>query len=67
MVMPQEGKKWKHYQTGVIFEVKRITQQFVILSSLDGSTQILVEKKTLPSLFEPEKAPPAEENQDYAA
>lgn len=67
MVIPQEGKKWRHNQTGVIFEVKRVTQQFVILYSLDGSTQILVENKSLPSLFELEKAPPAEENQDCAA
>jgi hypothetical protein len=36
----------KYGQTGTIFEVKKITNQFVILNSLDGSSQIMLEKKS---------------------
>jgi hypothetical protein len=67
MLVPQEGKKLKHSPTGIIYEVKRITNQFVILYSMDGLSQILVEKKSLPSLFESEKVPHAEPAQDDAA
>ena len=67
MLIPQEGTKLKYIPTGVIYEVKKITGLFVILSSLDGSSQILVEKKSFPSLFEPEKVPLAELAQDDAA
>ena len=67
MLMPQEGTKLKHSSTGIFYEVKRITKQFVILYSLDASSQILVEKKNLFSFFEPGKVPPAEEPQEDAA
>ena len=52
MLIPQEGTKLKHSPTGIIYEVKRITNQFVVLYSMDGLSQILVEKKSLSSLLE---------------
>jgi hypothetical protein len=67
MLFPQAGTKFKHMQTGILYEVKRITKQFVILYSLDGSSQILVEKKSLPSFFESEKVPQAKSAQEDAA
>jgi hypothetical protein len=60
MLIPQEGDKLKHSPTGILYEVKGITKQFVILYSLDGLSQILVEKMSLLSFFESEKVPQAE-------
>ncbi|OGP52528.1 MAG: hypothetical protein A3K30_00775 [Deltaproteobacteria bacterium RBG_13_51_10] len=60
MFIAQEGSRLKYRPTGTVFEVKKITNQFVILNSADGSTQIVAEKKSLPSLFEFEKVPQAE-------
>ncbi len=42
----------KYRFTGNIFEVKKITDQFVILYSLDGSMQIMTGKKNLSHSFE---------------
>ena len=52
MVIPEEGEILKYRVTGNIFEVKKITNQFVILHSTDGPTQIMTGKKSLVSLFE---------------
>jgi hypothetical protein len=67
MLILQAGMKLKHIQTGIPYEVKRITEQIVILYSLDGLSQILVEKRSLPSFFESEKVPQAEPAQEDAA
>jgi hypothetical protein len=37
----EEGETIKGQSTGRIFELKKRTDQFVILQSLDGSTQVL--------------------------
>jgi len=52
MLTPEEGEILKYRLTGSIFEVKKITNQFVILHSLDGLTQIMTGKKSLLNLFE---------------
>jgi hypothetical protein len=67
MLIPQAGTKFKHIQTGIQYEVKRVTRQFVILYSPDGSSQVLVEKKSLPSFFESDKISQAEPAQEDAA
>ncbi|HUL37238.1 MAG TPA: hypothetical protein VLW47_06105 [Thermodesulfobacteriota bacterium] len=52
MIIPEEREILKYRPTGDIFEVKKITNQFAILYSLDGLTQILTEKRSLVNLFE---------------
>lgn len=52
MITPEEGEMLKYRLTGSVFEVKKITNQFVILHSLDGLTQIMTGKKSLLNLFE---------------
>lgn len=51
MLIPQEGTRLKHRPTGTIFEVKKITNQFVILQSTDGLKQIMTEKESMAFLF----------------
>jgi len=48
----EEGETLKDRSTGRIFELKRRTDQFVILQSLDGSTQVLTGEKSIFHLFE---------------
>jgi hypothetical protein len=67
MFIPRVGTKLRHIPTGIIYEVKKITRQFVILYSTDGSRQILAEIKSLPSRFEPEEVSHGEPAQDNAA
>jgi hypothetical protein len=52
MIVPQAGRMLKHRPTGKIFKVKKITDQFVILGSVDGLLQILTEKKRFSFPFE---------------
>jgi len=52
MIIPEEGKMLKYRLNGNTFEVKKITNQFVILHSVDGSTQILTGEKSLVNSFE---------------
>jgi hypothetical protein len=52
MIVPREGNMLKHMRTGDIFKVKKITDRFVILDSVDGSSQILTEKKSFAFPFE---------------
>ena len=67
MRIPQEGTKLKHSPTGIIFEVKRITNRFVILHSMDGLTQIMAPKNGVSFPFEFGKvAPPEARPQDVA-
>jgi hypothetical protein len=52
MVIPEQGEVMKNRLTGNFFEVKKIMDQFVILSSLDGLMQIMTGKKSLIQSFE---------------
>jgi hypothetical protein len=52
MIIPAQGEVLKNRSTGNIFEVKKITDQFVILSSPDGLMQIMTGRKSLVHLFE---------------
>lgn len=52
MIIPAQGEVMKNRSTGNIFEVKKITDQFVILSSPDGLMQIMTGRKSLIRLFE---------------
>jgi len=65
MIIPEEGEIMKNRLTGNIFEVKKITDQFVILYSLDGLMQIMTGKKSLIHLFE--KIPQHETIKESAA
>jgi hypothetical protein len=52
MIVPEQGEIMKNRSTGNIFEVKKITDKFVILYSLDGLMQIMTGKESLIHLFE---------------
>jgi hypothetical protein len=52
MIIPEQGEIMKNRLTGNMFEVKKITDQFVILYSLDGLMQIMTGKKNLIHSFE---------------
>ena len=58
MRIPEIGEILRYRQTGIIFEVRKITGEFMILDSKDGVQQVLVEKKNLFDSFE--KIPPLE-------
>jgi len=52
MTIPEQGEIMKNRLTGNMFEVKKITDQFVILYSLDGLMQIITGKKSLIHSFD---------------
>ncbi len=52
MIIPAEGEILKYLPAGNIFKIKKITNQFVILHSIDGMTQVMTGKKSLVNLFE---------------
>ena len=58
MTRPKIGEILKYLQTGGLFEVKKITNHFVILSARHGSTQIMTGKVGFDSVFA--KAPAIE-------
>ncbi len=58
MTNPQIGEILKYLRTGGLFEVKKVTKDFVILNSRDGSSQIMTGTGSFDFLFE--KIPPAE-------
>jgi hypothetical protein len=64
MFIPQEGSRFKYRPTGSVFEVKKVTSQFVILNSTDGLTQIMVEKKNFTHLFDLEEVPQMEKTHE---
>jgi hypothetical protein len=45
------GETLKYLRTGGLFEVKKITRDFVILYALDGSIQIMTGKGGFDSVF----------------
>lgn len=51
MTRPKIGEILKYLQTGGLFEVKKITNNFVILSARDGSSQIMTGKVGFDSVF----------------
>ena len=51
MTNPKIGEILRYLQTGGLFEVKKITKHFVILSAPDGSTHIMTGKVGLDSVF----------------
>ena len=51
-VIFEEGETLQYRSTGRIFEVKKRTDKFVILPSLDGLTQVLTGEKSIFAFFE---------------
>jgi len=51
MTTPKIGEILKYLRTGGLFEVKMITNDFVILSARDGSSQIMTGKVGFDSVF----------------
>ncbi len=52
MEIPSEDEILRYRLTGENFRVKKITPQFIILFSIDGSTQIMTGKRSLIDFFE---------------
>jgi hypothetical protein len=52
MDVPKVGEVLKYRKTGKIFKVRKITDEFVILHSRGGTSQILTGKNSLFSSFE---------------
>ena len=52
MDIPKEGEVLKFLRDGRIFRVKRVANEFVILSSVDGSSQIMAGTKGFDFMFE---------------
>ncbi len=52
MTIPQIGETMKYLQTGGLFQVKKVTKDFVILNSQDGSAQIMTGIASLNAHFE---------------
>jgi len=52
MDVPKVGQVLKYRKTGKIFKVKKITDEFVVLHSGEGKSQILTGKNSLFSSFE---------------
>ena len=58
MTSPKIGETLKYLRTGGFFEVKKITNDFVILYALDGLSQIMTGKGGFDSVFA--RVPPIE-------
>ena len=52
MSIPKIGEVLRHRETGNIFEVRKITSEFVILHSKDGLSQIMTGKRNVSYSFE---------------
>ncbi len=52
MHIPKIGEVLRHRETGNIFEVRKITSEFVILHAKDGRSQIMTGKRNLSYSFE---------------
>ena len=65
--VPREGEVLKHRQTGELFEIRKISCEFVILHSRDGISQIMTGGKSLFQVFEkvPEMKGPVSPFPDY--
>jgi hypothetical protein len=51
MTSPKTGEILKYLRTGGLFEVKKVTNEFVILYARDGSSQIMTGKGSFDFLF----------------
>ena len=51
MTSPNTGEILKYLQTGGLFEVKKVTNEFVILYARDGSSQIMTGKGNFDFIF----------------
>jgi len=51
MTSPKTGEILKYQRTGGLFEVKKVTNEFIILYARDGSSQIMTGKGSLDFLF----------------
>jgi hypothetical protein len=58
MTSPKTGEILKYLRTGGLFEVKKVTNEFVILYARDGSSQIMTGKGSFDFLFA--RVPPVE-------
>ena len=58
MTSPKIGEILKYLRTGGLFEVRKVTNEFVILYAQDGSSQILTGKGSFDFLFA--RVPPVE-------
>jgi hypothetical protein len=58
MTSPKIGEILKYLRTGGLFEVRKVTNEFVILYARDGSSQILTGKGSFDFLFA--RVPPVE-------
>ncbi len=47
----KEGERMKYQKDGRVFEIAKITRDFVVLQALDDSTQVLTGKASLDFLF----------------
>jgi hypothetical protein len=51
MTSPKTGEILKYLRTGGLFEVRKVTNEFIILYARDGSSQILTGKGSFDFLF----------------
>ena len=56
MITPKEGDIVRYLRNGNLFKVRKVANDFVILDSLDGLSQIMTGKKGFESIFE--RTPP---------
>ena len=56
MFVLKEGEVLKFQRDGRLFKVKRVADDFVILNSVDGSSQIMAGKRGFDYIFE--RVPP---------
>ncbi len=47
----KEGERMKYQKDGRVFEIAKITRDFVVLQALDDKTQVLTGKASLDFLF----------------
>ncbi len=52
MSIPGLGERLRYRSTGDIFEIRKITGQFVVLYSLDQNVQVMIAKEILAEAFE---------------
>jgi hypothetical protein len=67
MFILEKGIRLKYRPTGTVFELKKIAKQFVILNSMDGSTQIMSQKNNFIHCPDWEEVPPAETTDEDSA
>jgi len=51
MTSPKTGDTLRYLRTGGLFEVRKVTRDFIILCARDGSSQLMTGKGSLEILF----------------